>query len=76
MTSTVAAKNGLKRSLFARLIQMGHNPHFLCYQYRMHPGISQISSSVFYSNKLKDAVTEEDRRPNSKFPWINQKLPV
>ncbi|KAL4506441.1 hypothetical protein ABPG72_000012 [Tetrahymena utriculariae] len=71
-----ASKEGLKRSLFSRLVQAGFCPQFLCTQYRMHPEIRKLASSIFYENQLKDGVNEQDRTPTPKFKWLNKKIPL
>ncbi|XBI06208.1 hypothetical protein VPH35_134251 [Triticum aestivum] len=43
-----------ERSLFERLISLGHPRHLLDVQYRMHPGISKFPLSRFYLGKVTD----------------------
>ncbi len=43
-----AAKAGLQRSLFERLILLGIKPVRLQVQYRMHPILSEFPSNTFY----------------------------
>ncbi|EAR91027.2 AAA domain protein (macronuclear) [Tetrahymena thermophila SB210] len=74
--SIQASKDGLKRSLFSRLVQAGLIPQFLSIQYRMHPEIRKLASSIFYQNQLKDGVNEQDRTPTPKFNWLNNKIPI
>jgi regulator of nonsense transcripts 1 len=56
-----AAKAGLQRSLFERLILLGLRPIRLQVQYRMHPCLSSFSSNMFYEGSLQDGVTAVDR---------------
>ncbi|KAL4460032.1 hypothetical protein ABPG74_003558 [Tetrahymena malaccensis] len=74
--SPQASKEGLKRSLYSRLVQAGLSPQFLSIQYRMHPEIRKLASSIFYENQLKDGINEEDRIPTPKFNWLNKKIPI
>ncbi|WZY88639.1 hypothetical protein YC2023_045374 [Brassica napus] len=43
------------RSLFERLVLLGHNKHLLNVQYRMHPSISRFPNKEFYSGMITDA---------------------
>ncbi|KAL9281448.1 putative P-loop containing nucleoside triphosphate hydrolase, DNA2/NAM7 helicase, AAA [Arabidopsis thaliana] len=43
------------RSLFERLVLLGHNKHLLDVQYRMHPSISRFPNKEFYGARIKDA---------------------
>ena len=45
-------------------------------QYRMHPGIAQFVSDVFYCGRLKDGVTGSQRRALKGFPWPRMEFPV
>ncbi|CAN6632681.1 ATP-dependent helicase Nam7p [Trichomonascus vanleenenianus] len=70
ITNQRAGKAGLRQSLFERLIILGHIPIRLTVQYRMHPGISEFPSNMFYEGSLQNGVTTEDRmRPQVNFPW-------
>jgi regulator of nonsense transcripts 1 len=51
ITCKKAAKAGLTQSLFERLIILGHRPHRLQVQYRMHPCLSAFPSNMFYEGK-------------------------
>lgn len=42
------------RSLFQRLVILGHKKHLLNVQYRMHPKISLFPNSEFYQKKIMD----------------------
>lgn len=52
-----AAHAGLSKSLFDRLIENGVKPFRLQVQYRMHPALSEFSSSAFYEGTLQNGVT-------------------
>ncbi|CAH8371855.1 unnamed protein product [Eruca vesicaria subsp. sativa] len=43
------------RSLFERLVLLGHNKHLLDIQYRMHPSISRFPNKEFYDGRITDA---------------------
>lgn len=65
-----ASAAGLRRSLFERLVSMGHVPLRLEVQYRMHPALSEFASNMFYEGLLLNGVTSDDRtRPGADFPW-------
>ncbi|XP_072050284.1 5'-3' DNA helicase ZGRF1-like [Amphiura filiformis] len=59
--SEPAHNASLEQTLFDRLLLMGYKPILLRTQYRCHPRISAISSSLFYDKQLIDGVSEEDR---------------
>ncbi|GJT86442.1 putative P-loop containing nucleoside triphosphate hydrolase [Tanacetum coccineum] len=42
------------RSLFERLVLLGHKKHLLNIQYRMHPTISQFPNTEFYNGQILD----------------------
>ncbi|GMP32344.1 hypothetical protein CsSME_00006141 [Camellia sinensis var. sinensis] len=42
------------RSLFERLVLLGHKKHLLSIQYRMHPSISMFPNREFYDNMISD----------------------
>lgn len=67
---------GLGRSLFERLLQLGHVPHRLTVQYRMHPILSEFSSNNFYDGTLQNGVSAKHRDSSSKFPWPNPDKPM
>lgn len=64
LSSTTANNSGigLETSMFLRLWMSGVPCELLNTQYRMHPSISRFPSIHFYNNKLKDGITEQDRR--------------
>ncbi|ESQ47382.1 hypothetical protein EUTSA_v10028171mg [Eutrema salsugineum] len=43
------------RSLFERLVLLGHQKHLLNVQYRMHPSISRFPNKEFYGGRITDA---------------------
>jgi len=55
--SKQAAKAGLDKCLFERLVKIGHKPIMLQTQYRMHPFLSRFPSRHFYNKLLKDGIT-------------------
>lgn len=57
-----AARAGLSRSFFERLILRGIHPVRLQVQYRMHPALSEFPSNVFYEGSLQNGVTAGERR--------------
>lgn len=65
-----AATAGLSKSLFERLVILGHNPIRLNVQYRMHPCLSEFPSNMFYDGSLQNGVTRQQReRAELAFPW-------
>jgi regulator of nonsense transcripts 1 len=60
--SKAAAKAGLQRSLFERLMHLKIRPVLLQVQYRMHPALAQFPSDTFYQGVLQNGVTAEERR--------------
>lgn len=65
-----AANAGLSKSLFERLIILGHTPIRLTVQYRMHPCLSEFPSNMFYDGSLQNGVTRQEReRRELDFPW-------
>lgn len=72
-----AAKAGLSRSLFERLIILGHRPLRLQVQYRMHPALSEFPSTTFYEGSLQNGVAHEERTmPQLAFPWVSSSKPM
>mmetsp|Transcript_9682 Transcript_9682/g.13521 ORF Transcript_9682/g.13521 Transcript_9682/m.13521 type:complete len:297 (+) Transcript_9682:3-893(+) len=45
-------------------------------QYRMHPGLAEWSSRMFYDSKLRSGVSEAARVPPATFPWPNPSVPI
>ncbi|XP_048427446.1 uncharacterized protein LOC125471252 isoform X2 [Pyrus x bretschneideri] len=52
--SQISEKAELGRSLFERLVLLGHEKHLLNVQYRMHPSISLFPKMEFYDNQILD----------------------
>ncbi|XP_004300915.1 PREDICTED: uncharacterized protein LOC101300152 [Fragaria vesca subsp. vesca] len=52
--SKIAENAGFGRSLFERLVLLGHEKHLLNVQYRMHPSISLFPKKEFYDNRILD----------------------
>ncbi|KAL1197107.1 putative helicase MAGATAMA 3 [Cardamine amara subsp. amara] len=53
-------KANFGRSLFERLVHIGHNKHLLNIQYRMHPSISLFPNKEFYDGRITDdAIVQE-----------------
>ncbi|XP_019172153.1 PREDICTED: probable helicase MAGATAMA 3 isoform X2 [Ipomoea nil] len=50
--SKICEKAGFGRSLFERLVKLGHKKHLLNIQYRMHPSISLFPNKKFYKGKV------------------------
>jgi len=71
-----AARAGLSRSLFERLIQLGIRPVRLQVQYRMHPALSEFPSNVFYEGSLQNGVTAAERKMNVGFAWPSPDKPM
>ena len=79
-----AAKAGLTRSLFERLVLAGVRPIRLQVQYRMHPALSEFPSNMFYEGSLQNGVTESDRQlltlpsfiGKEDFPWPDPRKPM
>jgi len=74
--SPTAAKLGLGRSLFERLLQCGYDRAMLRVQYRMHPAIASFPALHFYDGELSDGVLAAQRTPPASFPWPRQDFPV
>ncbi|OVA00394.1 hypothetical protein BVC80_1181g13 [Macleaya cordata] len=53
--SKISEKAEFGRSLFERLVTLGHKRHLLNIQYRMNPSISLFPNAEFYSNQISDA---------------------
>ncbi|KAM4102406.1 hypothetical protein ACB094_05G220200 [Castanea mollissima] len=52
--SKISEKAEIGRSLFQRLVLMGHKKHLLNVQHRMHPSISLFPNRMFYENHILD----------------------
>lgn len=72
-----AAKAGLSRSLFERLVILGIRPIRLQVQYRMHPALSEFPSNTFYEGELQNGVTIADRASKQiDFTWPHETKPM
>jgi regulator of nonsense transcripts 1 len=71
-----AEENGLKRSLFERLVDLGIEPFLLTKQYRMHPSISKFPNKQFYSGKLIDGINANSRPAPAGLLWPDWENPV
>eukprot|EP01060_Flectonema_neradi_P034843 TRINITY_DN6245_c0_g3_i1.p1 TRINITY_DN6245_c0_g3~~TRINITY_DN6245_c0_g3_i1.p1 ORF type:complete len:1030 (+),score=189.36 TRINITY_DN6245_c0_g3_i1:47-3136(+) len=71
-----AAKAGLARSLFERLVMLGIRPIRLQVQYRMHPCLSEFPSNTFYEGTLQNGVTQTERVKDIEFPWPDPSRPM
>ncbi|KAG9137019.1 hypothetical protein Leryth_013854 [Lithospermum erythrorhizon] len=64
--SKICENAAFGRSLFERLVMLGHPRHLLEIQYRMHPSISRFPKREFYGNKIVDGpnvkIKSYDRR--------------
>ncbi|CAJ2640612.1 unnamed protein product [Trifolium pratense] len=65
--SEISDKAGFGRSLFERLVLLGHKKHLLNVQYRMHPSISYFPNMQFYDNQLLDSLSVKDRNYEKHF---------
>ncbi|XP_008222459.2 PREDICTED: helicase SEN1-like [Prunus mume] len=59
--SKISEKAGFGRSLFGRLVQLGHKKHLLNVQYRMHPSIGLFPKGEFYKNRISDGPNVKQR---------------
>ncbi|CAM8913519.1 unnamed protein product [Rhodiola kirilowii] len=59
--SNISASVNFGRSLFERLVLLGHRKHLLNIQYRMHPSISKFPNKEFYNNMILDACSVKTR---------------
>eukprot|EP01063_Lacrimia_lanifica_P026592 TRINITY_DN3606_c0_g1_i1.p1 TRINITY_DN3606_c0_g1~~TRINITY_DN3606_c0_g1_i1.p1 ORF type:complete len:944 (+),score=302.24 TRINITY_DN3606_c0_g1_i1:118-2949(+) len=76
VASKKAAKAGLARSLFERLVLLGIRPIRLQVQYRMHPCLSEFPSNTFYEGTLQNGVTPGERVRKIDFPWPDPSRPM
>ncbi|CAN6996245.1 unnamed protein product [Brassica oleracea var. botrytis] len=65
--SKIASEAGLGRSLFERLVLLGHKKQLLNMQYRMHPSISIFPNREFYGMKILDAPSVRVRSYEKQF---------
>ncbi|XP_061360518.1 uncharacterized protein LOC133304491 isoform X2 [Gastrolobium bilobum] len=59
--SEISDKAGFGRSLFERLVLLGHKRHLLNVQYRMHPSISLFPNMEFYDKQILDSPSVKER---------------
>ena len=57
----ISDKAGFGRSLFERLVILGHQKHLLNVQYRMHPSISLFPNTEFYDKQILDSPSVKER---------------
>ncbi|MFS8034318.1 putative P-loop containing nucleoside triphosphate hydrolase, DNA2/NAM7 helicase, helicase [Helianthus anomalus] len=55
------------RSLFERLVLLGHQKHLLNVQYWMHPSISQFPNAEFYNGQILDGPNVIDKAREKRF---------
>ncbi|KAJ0468730.1 putative P-loop containing nucleoside triphosphate hydrolase, DNA2/NAM7 helicase, helicase [Helianthus annuus] len=55
------------RSLFERLVLLGHKKHLLNVQYRMHPSISRFPNREFYNKSILDGVNVKSNTYEKRF---------
>ncbi|KAG5534417.1 hypothetical protein RHGRI_022517 [Rhododendron griersonianum] len=55
------------RSLFERLVLLGHRKHLLNVQYRMHPSISLFPNQEFYKRQILDAQNVKEKSYHRSF---------
>nr|GMC57397.1 probable helicase MAGATAMA 3 [Ipomoea batatas] len=65
--SKICKKAGFGRSLFERLVKLGHKKHLLNIQYRMHPSISLFPNKKFYKGKVMNGPKVRDTRYEKRF---------
>ncbi|XP_075090185.1 uncharacterized protein LOC107780673 isoform X2 [Nicotiana tabacum] len=65
--SKISEKADFGRSLFERLVIIGHKKHLLNVQYRMHPAISLFPNREFYENKIMDGPNVKEAMYEKRF---------
>ncbi|XVE90676.1 hypothetical protein DITRI_Ditri20bG0096300 [Diplodiscus trichospermus] len=65
--SKISDKAEYGRSLFERLVLLGHTKQLLNVQYRMHPAISSFPNKEFYDGKILDATIVKQRSHEKRF---------
>ncbi|KAH6760076.1 hypothetical protein C2S51_017025 [Perilla frutescens var. frutescens] len=70
--SETCKKAGFGRSLFERLVILGHSKHLLNVQYRMHPSISLFPNKEFYGNQISNGPNVTHRAHERQF--LKEKL--
>lgn len=75
--STEAEERGLSLSLYSRMVDGGGvTPFLLDTQYRSHPMIAEFSSRTFYAGRLKNGITDKDRKQLRGLPWPREGVPI
>lgn len=65
--SKICEEADFGRSLFERLVLLGHRKHLLNVQYRMHPSISLFPNWEFYSRQILDAPNVKEKSYHRSF---------
>ncbi|KAK9989209.1 hypothetical protein SO802_029448 [Lithocarpus litseifolius] len=65
--SKISTNAEFGRSLFERLVMLGHQKHLLDVQYRMHPSISFFPNKEFYNSQISDAPNVIERGYEKRF---------
>nr|XP_027077588.1 uncharacterized protein LOC113701234 [Coffea arabica] len=65
--SQICEKANFGRSLFERLVMLGHQKHLLNVQYRMHPSISLFPNREFYGKLIMDGPNVKDVKYKKRF---------
>ncbi|KAM7523914.1 hypothetical protein LguiA_013816 [Lonicera macranthoides] len=65
--SKICEKARFGRSLFERLVSLGHEKHLLKIQYRMHPSISLFPNTEFYEKQILDGDNVKERTYERRF---------
>ncbi|PSS00256.1 P-loop containing nucleoside triphosphate hydrolase protein [Actinidia chinensis var. chinensis] len=65
--SEICKKAEFGRSLFERLVLLGHEKHLLKIQYRMDPSISLFPNNEFYGSMISDGPNVKDKTYKKRF---------
>ncbi|KAB1211379.1 putative helicase MAGATAMA 3 [Morella rubra] len=65
--SKISEKADFGRSLFERLVTLGHPKHLLNVQYRMHPSVSLFPNREFYDQQILDGPNVKERGYEQRF---------
>lgn len=65
--SKICDKAAFGRSLFERLVRLGHTKHLLKVQYRMHPSISLFPNKTFYDKQIWNGPNVKERTYEKRF---------
>ena len=66
-TLQISEKADFGRSLFERLVTLGHPTHLLDVQYRMHPSVSLFPNREFYDQQILDGPNVKERGYEQRF---------